>query len=310
MSEIKQGWWQKLKSGLKKSSDRIEDGLKNIFVRRRLDQETLDQLEELLIINDLGVETASRLTRELGKQKLDKEVTELEIKEFLQQQIEEILTPYAKPLDIDKSHSPHVVLVVGVNGSGKTTTIGKLGKHWQDQGLNVHFAAGDTFRAAAVAQLEIWAQRLNIPLYKTTDGGDAAALAYTAIEQAKAAHADLLFIDTAGRLHNKSTLMDELSKILRVIKKVDGSAPHSVLLVLDATTGQNAHSQVEVFKQIANITGLIITKLDGTAKGGVIISLAAKHKLPIHAIGVGETVEDLRPFTAQDFARTLVGIDS
>ena len=310
MDEVKQGWWQRLKSGLKKSSDRIEDGLKNIFVRRHLDQETLEEFEELLISNDLGVETASRLTQALAKQKLDREVTDVEIKEFLQTQVEAILSPYAQPLTINPEHSPHIILVVGVNGSGKTTTIGKMGKFWQDQGVNVHFAAGDTFRAAAVAQLQVWAERLQIPIYSTTDGGDAAALAFTAITQAKAAGAELLFIDTAGRLHNKATLMDELSKIIRVIKKVAPSAPHSVLLVLDATTGQNAHAQVEVFKEIAGVTGLIITKLDGTAKGGVVVSLADKHKLPIHAIGVGEAAEDLRPFTAADFASTLVGIDS
>lgn len=306
----KKNWWSRLKSGLKKTSDKIEDGIKTIFVKRRLDEETLRDLEDLLIMSDLGTEAAASLCKVLAKEKMDKNISIEEVKEFLAEQITKILSPYAQPLQIQKHLSPHVILVVGVNGSGKTTTIGKLGKLWKEQGYNVRFVAGDTFRAAAVEQLAVWAKRLHIPIHIGPDKGDAAALAYEALQQSKTDGTDILLIDTAGRLHNKVGLMDELKKINKVLGKLDDTAPHSILLVLDATTGQNASMQVQTFKEIIGITGLIITKLDGTAKGGVAISLSQKFKLPIHAIGIGEQAEDLQPFTASDFARSLVGTET
>lgn len=308
-AENKEGWWSRLKQGLKRSSDQLSDGLKTIFVARKLDQETLDELEDLLITSDLGVETAAHLTTDLGKQRLDQDITLDEIKSFLATSIEAILDPIAEPLTIDKGLKPHVVLVVGVNGSGKTTTIGKLANLWQDQGMSVMMAAGDTFRAAAVEQLQIWGQRLNIPVVSGAPGADAAGLAYDALINAQKAGCDVLLIDTAGRLQNKAHLMEELKKINRVLAKIDPSAPHSTLLILDGTTGQNAHSQVKNFKEIIGLTGLIVTKLDGTARGGVVVSLAQKFGLPIHAIGIGETADDLRPFTSRDFARNLLGLE-
>jgi fused signal recognition particle receptor len=310
VEEKKGGWWSRLKQGLKKSSDKLSDGLKTIFVARKLDQTTLDELEELLITSDLGVEAASTLTSELGKQRLDQDITIEEVKAYLATSIEGILDPVAKPLEINAAHKPHVILVIGVNGSGKTTTMGKLAKLWQDQGLSVMMAAGDTFRAAAVEQLEIWGQRLGVPVVSGATGSDAASLAYDALDKAQQAKADILLIDTAGRLQNKAHLMDELKKIQRVLAKIDESAPHSTLLILDGTTGQNAHSQVQHFKEIIGLTGLIVTKLDGTARGGVVVSLAQKYKLPIHAIGVGESADDLRPFTSRDFARNLLGLET
>jgi fused signal recognition particle receptor len=305
----KGGWWSRLKQGLKRSSDRLGDGLKTIFVSKKLDQATLDELEELLITSDLGPETASRLTTDLGKQRLDQEITIEEVKAYLATAIEGILDPIAKPLTLDAAHKPHVVLVVGVNGSGKTTTMGKFAKQWKDQGLSVMMAAGDTFRAAAVEQLQIWGQRLNVPVISGAPGADAAGLAFDALTKAKEVEADVLLIDTAGRLQNKAHLMEELKKIQRVLSKVDPSAPHSTLLILDGTTGQNAHSQVHNFQEIIGLTGLVITKLDGTARGGVVVSLAQQFGLPIHAVGVGETADDLRPFTSRDFARNLVGLE-
>jgi fused signal recognition particle receptor len=304
------GWWSRLKKGLKRSSDRLGEGLKTIFVRRKLDQETLDELEELLITSDLGIETAQRLTKELGKNRLNQDVTLEEVKTFLSTAIMEILDPVAHPFSLKSSSKPHVVLVVGVNGSGKTTTIGKLTKQWHDQGLTVMMAAGDTFRAAAVEQLQIWGERLGVWVISGVAGADAAGLAYDALIQAQKAGVDILVIDTAGRLHNKAHLMEELKKIKRVLAKVDETAPHSTLLVLDGTTGQNAHSQVDIFQTSIGLTGLIVTKLDGTARGGVVVSLATKFGLPIHAIGIGESADDLRPFTSRDFARNLLGLDS
>ncbi|MBM3632109.1 MAG: signal recognition particle-docking protein FtsY [Alphaproteobacteria bacterium] len=310
IDEEKSGWWSRLKKGLKRSSDRLGDGLKTIFVARKLDQPTLDELEELLITSDLGVETASRLTTDLGKQRLNQDISLDEIKDFLANAIELILTPMAQPLLLNDRLKPHVILVVGVNGSGKTTTIGKLAKQWKDQGLSVMMAAGDTFRAAAVEQLQIWGQRIDVPVVSGAPGADAAGLAYEALVKAQEADTDVLLIDTAGRLQNKAHLMDELKKIQRVLGKIDESAPHSTLLILDGTTGQNAHSQVQNFKEIIGLTGLIITKLDGTARGGVVVSLAEKFGLPIHAIGVGESADDLRAFTSRDFARNLLGLES
>ena len=306
--EEKGGWWSRLKQGLKKTSSKIEEGIKHIFVKRRLDKEMLDELEELLILTDIGTQTASSLCQALAKEKMDKDVDVEEVKAFLADRIAEKLAPFTQELTINRSHTPHVILVVGVNGSGKTTTIGKLGKYWKDQGYKVRFVAGDTFRAAAVAQLDVWANRLGIPISVGPDQGDSAALAYEALQESKAEGTDILLIDTAGRLHNKVGLMDELKKINRVLGKIDETAPHSVLLVLDATTGQNAHAQVQTFKELVGVTGLVMTKLDGTAKGGVVVALTEKYGLPIHAIGIGEKAEDLRPFTADDFARTLLSI--
>jgi fused signal recognition particle receptor len=305
----KGGWWSRLKQGLKRSSDRLGDGLKTIFVSRKLDQETLDALEELLITSDLGVETAARLTKDLAKQRLNQDITLEEIKTFLANAIETILDPVAQPIPLEPTRKPHVVLVVGVNGSGKTTTMGKLAKQWKAQGLSVMMAAGDTFRAAAVEQLQVWGERLNVPVISGTPGADAAGLAYEALFQARQAHVDVLLIDTAGRLQNKAHLMEELKKIQRVLTKLDETAPHSTLLVLDGTTGQNAHSQVQNFQEIIGLTGLIMTKLDGTARGGVVVSVAQKFGIPIHAIGVGESADDLRPFTSRDFARNLLGLE-
>ncbi len=304
------GWWSRLKQGLKRSSDKLGDGLKTIFVSRKLDQSTLDELEELLITSDLGVETAARLTADLGKQRLNQDVDLEEVKAFLANAIETILNPIVQPLSLDHTHKPHVILVVGVNGSGKTTTMGKLAKQWKDQGISVMMAAGDTFRAAAVEQLQVWGQRIGVPVISGAPGADAAGLAYDALTKAREANIDVLLIDTAGRLQNKAHLMEELKKIQRVLGKVDGTAPHSTLLILDGTTGQNAHSQVQNFKEIIGLTGLIITKLDGTARGGVVVSLAQKFGLPIHAIGVGESADDLRPFTSHEFARSLLGLES
>jgi fused signal recognition particle receptor len=304
----KGGWWSRLKQGLKRSSDKLGDGLKTIFVRRKLDQETLTELEELLIASDLGVETATALTNELAKQRLDQDITLEEVKTFLADAMTTILDSVARPLSLDTACKPYVILVVGVNGSGKTTTIGKLAKFWQDQGLSVMMAAGDTFRAAAVEQLQVWGQRLGVPVISGNPGADAAGLVYDALVQARDAEADILLIDTAGRLQNKTYLMEELKKVQRVLTKVDETAPHATLLVLDGTTGQNAHSQVQTFQQMIGLTGLIVTKLDGTARGGVVVSLAQKFGLPIHAIGIGESADDLRPFKSSDFARNLVGI--
>lgn len=304
----KGGWWSRLKQGLKRSSDRLGDGLKTIFVSRKLDKSTLEELEDLLITTDLGVETAARLTGELGKQRLNQDVSLEEVKIFLANAIETILNPVAQPLALDQMHKPHVILVVGVNGSGKTTTMGKLAKQWKDQGISVMMAAGDTFRAAAVEQLQVWGQRVDVPVISGKTGADAAGLAYDALAKAKEASVDALLIDTAGRLQNKAHLMEELKKIQRVLRKIDETAPHSTLLILDGTTGQNAHSQVQTFKEIIGLTGLIITKLDGTARGGVVVSLAQKFGLPIHAVGVGESAEDLRPFTSHEFARSLLGL--
>lgn len=309
-TQEKGGWWSRLKQGLKRSSDKLGDGLKTIFVSRKLDQSTLEELEELLITSDLGVETAAQLTSDLGKQRLDQDISLEEVKAFLANAIETILNPVVQPLSLDHTCKPHVILVVGVNGSGKTTTMGKLAKQWKDQGMSVMMAAGDTFRAAAVEQLQFWGQRLDVPVISGAPGADAAGLAYEALAKAKEIGADVLLIDTAGRLQNKAHLMEELKKIRRVLGKVDETAPHNTLLILDGTTGQNAHSQVQNFKETIALTGLIITKLDGTARGGVVVSLAQKFGLPIHAIGVGESADDLRPFTSHEFARSLLGLES
>jgi len=307
--ESKTGWFGRLKAGLSRSSSRLTQGIGDLFTKRKLDQEALEELEELLITADFGVATAGKVTARLAKTRLDKEITPDEIKEALAEEIALILAPVAKPFSPDPAKKPHVVLMVGVNGSGKTTTIGKLAKYYKDQGLKVSMAAADTFRAAATEQLKVWGERTGCPVVAREQGADAAGLAFDALAEATKRGDDLLLIDTAGRLQNKTELMAELQKMLRVLKKQDPSAPHDVLLVLDSTVGQNAHSQVEIFKQLIQVTGLIMTKLDGTARGGVVVALAEKFGLPVHAIGVGEGADDLRPFEAQAFARSLVGLD-
>lgn len=304
----KQGWLARLRGGLSRSTSKISEGITDLFTKKKLDQDVLDELEELLITADLGPSTAARLVADFGKNRFGKEIGDDEVREALASQIADILNPCAKPFEIDPSHKPFVVLMVGVNGAGKTTTIGKLAKHYTDTGLKVMMAAGDTFRAAAIDQLQVWGERTGCPVISGAPNSDAAALSYRALERAKEEGADLLLIDTAGRLHNKTDLMQELSKIKRVLKKLDSEAPQATLLVLDATTGQNAHAQVEVFRDLTTVTGLIVTKLDGSAKGGVLVALADRFKLPIHAIGVGESVEDLQPFKANDFARSLMGL--
>ena len=306
----KTGWFARLKAGLSRSSGKIGEGISAIFTKRKLDDAALEELEELLISADLGVATAAKLTADLAKEKFDKEVSPDEVRGALAEDIAGILEPVAQPLSPDPARRPHVVLVVGVNGSGKTTTIGKLATHYAREGRRVLIAAGDTFRAAAIEQLQIWGERAGCPVVAKDPGADAAGLAYEALEQARAEGHDLLLIDTAGRLHNKADLMAELQKIIRVLRKIEPSAPHDCLLVLDATTGQNAISQVGTFKELVAVTGLVVTKLDGSAKGGVLVALAEKHGLPVHAIGVGEGAEDLRPFAARDFARSLMGLEA
>jgi len=301
-------WFNRLKRGLSRSSTKLTEGLSSIFTKRRLDDATLDELEELLIQSDMGLRVAAEATATLRRSRFGQEVAPEEIRTALAQIVTRLIEPVAKPLEIDRSKRPHVVLVVGVNGSGKTTTIGKLAKQYRDAGLAVHLAAGDTFRAAAVEQLKIWAERTGCPITTRPAGADAAGLALDALNAARGEGADLLLIDTAGRLQNRTDLMAELQKILRVLKKGDPSAPHTVLLVLDATVGQNAHSQVETFRDIVGVNGLVMTKLDGTARGGVLVSLAEKYRIPVHFIGVGETAEDLRPFDAESFSRSLVGL--
>jgi fused signal recognition particle receptor len=303
------GWLQRLKSGLSRSSGKIGDGITGIFTKRKLDEAALEELEELLITADLGVATAAKLTANLARSKFHKDVSPDDVRRALADDIAGLLEPVARPLELDPAKKPNVVLVVGVNGSGKTTTIGKLASLYRGQGLQVMIAAGDTFRAAAIEQLQIWGERAGCPVVAKAPGADAAGLAYEALERARSEASDLLLIDTAGRLHNKADLMAELTKILRVLRKLDPSAPHACLLVLDATIGQNAHAQVETFKALVEVSGLVVTKLDGSARGGVLVALAERFGLPVHAIGIGEQVEDLRPFAAPDFARSLMGLD-
>ena len=307
--EKKKNWFQKLKTGLFKSSEKISQGVKKIFVNKKLDIQTLNDLEELLIMADLGPSAAEKLTAELANEKFDKNIKPEEVKTFLAKKIEETLVDVAKPLILNNSKTPSVVLVVGVNGAGKTTTIGKLAHQYSSEGKKIMIAACDTFRAAAVEQLQIWAERSNAEFVKSSQGCDSAGLAYEALEKAKSKKIDVLFIDTAGRVQNRTELMEELAKIIRVIRKLDPESPHHCLLILDATTGQNAVSQVEIFKEMAEISGLIVTKLDGSAKGGILLSLAEKFSLPVHAIGVGEKIEDLQSFEAQEFAKSLMGLE-
>lgn len=299
-------WFKKLKDGLKKSSNKLTDSVTQVFTHKKLDNEILDSLEEALITADLGVSVAAEIIDTLRQERFGKEISNAEILEFLAGKITEILDPVARPLTIDTTKKPYVVLMVGVNGSGKTTTAAKMAKQWMDQGMKVSIAACDTFRAAAVEQLTVWGKRLGVPVIKKEIGADAAGLAFEAYEQACRNRDDILLIDTAGRLQNNTDLMNELAKIIRVLRKHGADLPHACLLVLDATVGQNAHSQVETFSKMVNVTGLVMTKLDGTAKGGCVVALADKFKLPIHAIGVGESADDLHPFTAEDFSKSLV----
>jgi fused signal recognition particle receptor len=305
----RRGWFARLKVGMARSSERLNAGINTIFSRRRLDDAALLELEELLIASDMGVGIAAEVTEELRRSRFNQEVSPEEVRGALAEQVIRLVEPVMKPLRIDLGRKPFVILVVGVNGSGKTTTIAKLAKQYRDAGHDVMLAAGDTFRAAGVEQLQIWGDRTGCRIITRQPGSDAAALAYEAFEQSRAEGSDILLIDTAGRLHNKANLMSELQKIVRVLKKVDPQAPHSVLLVLDATTGQNAHAQAEIFREMVGVTGIVMTKLDGTARGGVLVSLAEKYGIPIHAIGIGETADDLRPFEARAYARSLVGLD-
>jgi fused signal recognition particle receptor len=308
--EQRGGWLARLKAGLSRSTARLTETITTVFRKRKLDDEALEELEETLITADLGLPAARRIVEGFRTTRFGKEVTEEEVKAALADSIAEILGPVAKPLEIQASRAPHVVLVVGVNGTGKTTTIAKLGQQYRRAGLKVMFAAGDTFRAAAVEQLQIWGERTGCTVVAPAKmGADAAGLAHDALARAKAEGMDVLLIDTAGRLHNKTALMEELRKIIRVIRRLEESAPHSVLLTLDATTGQNALSQVKVFREMVEVDGLAVTKLDGSAKGGVVVALAQEFGLPVHFVGVGEKADDLRPFTARDFARGLVGLD-
>jgi fused signal recognition particle receptor len=306
----KRGFFGRLKAGLSRSSSRLSQGIAGIFTGRKLDQAMLDELEELLISADLGPATAAKVAKEFGRTRFGKDIGETEVREALAEEIAKILAPVAVPLSIDPARKPHVVLVVGVNGTGKTTTIGKLAKQLRDEGRMVMLCAGDTFRAAAIEQLKIWGERTGAAVIAREPGSSAAGLVYDAMVEAKAKGADVLVIDTAGRLHNKADLMAELDKVIRVIRKLDPEAPHSTLLTLDATTGQNAHAQVEIFQKTAPITGLVVTKLDGTARGGVLVALADRFKMPVNAIGVGEGVDDLHPFDPRDFARGLMGLES
>jgi len=299
--------FSRLKEGLSRSTQKISDGITAVFKKRRLDDAALEELEDLLISADLGTEVAARVITAFRRTRFGKEVTDEEIKEALADEIAAILGPVAQPFVPDPAKQPHVVLVVGVNGTGKTTTIGKLATQYKEQGKRAVLVAGDTFRAAAVEQLQIWGERVGAPVVAGGGGADPAGLAFDALTRAKAEGADMLLIDTAGRLHNKTALMEELRKIIRVLRKQDETAPHSVLLVLDATTGQNAIQQVRVFKEMVDVTGLIVTKLDGSARGGIVVALAETFQLPVHAVGVGEQAGDLRPFDAGEFARGLVG---
>ena len=301
-------WLKKLTSGLSKTSAKVTASLSSLLGRPAIDAASIEEVEDALIAADLGTRVAARLAEGVRRHKFDGEVTAPTLAAALADGITEILDPVAMPLDIDPANRPHVVLLVGVNGSGKTTTAGKLAQQWRQQGKSVMLAAGDTFRAAAIEQLLVWGERTGTEVVAGDQGGDAAALAYQAMEKASAQGTDVLIIDTAGRLQNRSELMDELAKIVRVIRKLDDSAPHDSVIVLDGTVGQNAISQVSAFKEVADVSGLIVTKLDGSAKGGVVITLADTFGLPVHAVGVGEGADDLQPFEARDFANALAGV--
>lgn len=301
----KSGWFARLKSGLAKTSGRLSEGITGLFTKAKIDPETLDDFEDLLIQADLGVATAARIVDKLKKSRIDKGLAPEDVRRVLSNEVEGVLRSVARPLDIDPARKPHVVLMVGVNGTGKTTTIGKLAARFKAEGRDVMLAAGDTFRAAAIDQLKVWGERTGCEVVSRAVGADSSGLAFDALKSAKETGKDVLLIDTAGRLQNKNELMEELEKVLRVIRKIDATAPHDVLLVLDATTGQNALQQVEVFKERAGVTGLVMTKLDGTARGGILVAIAEKFGLPVHAVGVGEGVDDLQAFDPAEFARAI-----
>ncbi|UJW84267.1 signal recognition particle-docking protein FtsY [Devosia sp. SL43] len=305
----RQGWFARLATGLKRSSDQLTGSITSVFTKRKLDAATLDELEDVLIQADLGIETAMAITETLRRDRFDRDVSGEDVRAVLAAEVEKVLGPVARPLVVDTAQKPFIILMIGVNGSGKTTTIGKLAQQYAAEGRSVMLAAGDTFRAAAIEQLQIWGQRTNATVISRPAGSDASGLAFDAVTQARAEGRDVLIIDTAGRLQNRDELMNELEKVIRVIKKVDPSAPHATLLTLDATTGQNALKQVEIFGQRAGVTGLVMTKLDGTARGGILVAIARKFGLPVHFIGVGEGVGDLEPFTASDFAKAIAGRD-
>jgi fused signal recognition particle receptor len=305
----KLNWLQRLRFGLSRSSTTIARGVTDIFTKRKLDSASLDDLEDVLIQADLGLAAASRIREAVGHGRYERGINPDEVKQILADEVERALEPVARPLVIDPLKRPFVILVIGVNGSGKTTTIGKLAAKFRAEGKAVLLAAGDTFRAAAVEQLRIWARRTLSALVERDQGADAAGLAFDALTRARELNVDVVLMDTAGRLQNRTELMSELEKIIRVMRKVDADAPHAVLLVLDATVGQNALSQVEIFGRVAGVTGLVMTKLDGTARGGILVAIADKFALPVHFIGVGEGVDDLEPFTARDFADAIAGID-
>ena len=302
------GWLGKLEAGLTKSSLSLTNSLNELLVKKKLDSQTLEEIQDVLITADLGVETARKISKNLASTRFGKDANPTEVRRVVADEIIEILSPVAQPLSLNPAHRPHVMLVCGVNGSGKTTTVGKLAHKFVEDGKHVILAAGDTFRAAATEQLKIWGERAACPVISKETGSDPAGLVFEAFQQARKDSADVLLIDTAGRLQNNSELMEELQKIIRVVQRFDKTAPHSCLLVLDATVGQNAHSQVEIFLRMVNVTGLILTKIDGSAKGGVLVSLAQKNGLPVHAIGVGEQPDDLQTFSATDFALSLLDI--
>ena len=306
----KKSWLQRLRTGLSRSSKELSSSISGVFTKRKLDEDTLQDLEDVLIRADLGAETAMRIADTLSASRYGRDVSDTEVRGVMASEIEKVLSPVAQALELDLSHKPHVILVVGVNGTGKTTTIGKLAAKLVGGGLSVTLAAGDTFRAAAIEQLKIWGERTGSPVVSSKLGADAAGLAWDAFEQAREAGSDVLIIDTAGRLQNKTELMAELEKIVRVLGKHDPDAPHTVLQTVDATTGQNALNQVEIFRNVAGVNGLVMTKLDGTARGGILVAIAAKHKLPVYFIGVGEQVDDLEPFSAQDFAAAIAGTET
>ena len=306
----KGGWWRRLTGGLKRSSSALGGAISDLVTKRKLDAEMIGEIEDALIRADLGIDTARRIAAALGVDRHDKAISSDEVKAVVAGEIEKALIGVALPLIIDTEKKPFVILVAGVNGSGKTTTIGKLAAQYRAEGRSVMLAAGDTFRAAATDQLKIWSGRTGADFIAHKAGADAAGLVFDAVAAAKQKGIDVLLIDTAGRLQNRTELMNELEKVVRVMKKVDSSAPHAVLLVLDATVGQNALSQVEIFRKVVGVTGLAMTKLDGTARGGILVAIAEKFKVPVHFIGVGEGVEDLAPFSAHDFARAIVGLES
>src|SRR4051794_38667283 len=305
----KLSWWRRLSGGLKRTSSSLGSAVAELVTKRKLDRAMLDDIEDVLLRADLGTEVAGRIADAVGKGRYDKMISADDVKTVVATEVEKVLSPVARPLAIDAEQKPFVILVVGVNGSGKTTTIGKLAARFSAEGRKVMLAAGDTFRAAAIEQLKIWGERTRSPVISAAQGSDSASLAFNALTAAKEQKLDVLLVDTAGRLQNKAELMNELEKVVRVIKKVDASAPHAVLLVLDATVGQNALSQVEAFHRAAGVPGLVMTKLDGTARGGILVALAEKHRLPVHFVGVGEGVDDLAPFTARDFAQAIAGIE-